>query len=586
MTKFRKRGSNLLHTITIFFILSLLVGCIGDKGKPLNAPSDLTANPISSSQVSLQWQDNSDNEEGFKIERQTGSTVSYTQIAIVNSDVNTYQDSALDCETDYSYRVRAYNSAGDSDYSNGVTITLDCPPTIPTSPSNLTASVVSFSQVNLFWSDNSDNESGFVIERDSETGGNYSLIYTSSPDITFYSDLDLSADTTYHYRVYAFNSAGFSEYSNVITATTFWQGISVSSGSFHTCALLKSGGVKCWGTTPVNVSGLSSKVTAISVGGNHTCALLSSGWAKCWGQNLYGQLGNGTTNDIYTPVDVSGLSSGVIAISAGAIHTCALLESGSVKCWGQNGAGQLGNWSTYDSYTPVNVSSLFSGVIAISAGGNHTCALLNSGGVKCWGNNDAGQLGDGTTTRRSTPVNVSGLSSGVIAISAGDQHSCALLGSGGVKCWGDNEWGQLGDGTTTSRNTPVDVSGFSSGVTTVSAGGGFTCALLSSGGVQCWGRNTDGQLGDGISGGPELCYLAYFYPCSKTPTNVSGLSSGVTAISSGGAHTCALLNSGGIKCWGGNSYGQLGNGNQNGPESCSGFSCSMTPVGVVGTGAQ
>ena len=354
---------------------------------------------------------------------------------------------------------------------------------------------------------------------------------------------------------------------------------SVSAGDYHTCVLTSGGGVKCWGwnmhgelgngntadrNVPVDVSGLSSGINAISAGGGHTCALTSGGGVKCWGYNEYGELGNGGNNyGSYVPVNVSGLSSGVSAISAGGLHTCALLTSGGLKCWGWNNYGQLGTGDDTDSNVPVNVSGLSSGVLAISAGGSHTCALLTSGGVMCWGRNWDGELGTGNNTDSYVPVNVSGLSSGVLAISAGDAHTCALTSSGGVKCWGLNQEGELGNGSTADSNVPVNVSGLSSGVSAIYASYNHTCALTSGGGVKCWGLNNDGQLGNGNDTN------------SNVPVNVSGLSSGVSAISAGYFHTCALTLGGGVKCWGDNPDGELGNGNNNG---------SYVPVDVIGFG--
>jgi len=349
----------------------------------------------------------------------------------------------------------------------------------------------------------------------------------------------------------------------------------ISAGNGHSCALTSSGAAKCWGTgssgqlgnggtgdsvTPVDVSGMSFGVVAISAGISHTCALTSSGAAKCWGSGQYGKLGNGGTGNAPTPVDVSGMSSGVVAISAGDQHTCALTSSGAAKCWGEGRNGYLGNGGTGMSSTPVDVSGLSSGVVAISAGSAQTCALTSSGAVKCWGDGNMGELGNGGTSTSLTPVDVSGMSSGVVAISSGNVHTCAVTSSGAVKCWGAGNSGQLGNGGTGIASTPVDVSGMSSGVVAISAGMSHTCALTSSGAAKCWGQGMSGQLGNGGTGN------------ALTPVDVIGMSSGVVAISAGlGFHTCAVTSSGAAKCWGSGSNGQLGNG---------GATNSLVPVDV------
>ena len=163
-------------------------------------------------------------------------------------------------------------------------------------------------------------------------------------------------------------------------------------------------------------------ITAIAAGGSHTCALTAAGGVKCWGDNSNGQLGDGTTDHRLIPVDVVGLGSGVSAIAAGGDYTCAVTGAGGVKCWGDNFYGQLGDGTTFDRWTPVDVAGLSSGVSAIAAGGRHSCALSGAGQVKCWGNNIVGQLGDGTTTNRSAPADVVGLDSGSNAIAAGGSH--------------------------------------------------------------------------------------------------------------------------------------------------------------------
>lgn len=330
-------------------------------------------------------------------------------------------------------------------------------------------------------------------------------------------------------------------------------------------------------------------VLSIATNGSHTCMVIGNpatgaGGVKCWGGNWYGQLGDGTTEDRSTPTDVVGLTSGVKTVTAGEFHTCALTASGGVKCWGSNLLGQLGTGQFGDSSTPVDVAGLTSGVISILAAGLHNCAIVGtvtaaesntpSGTVKCWGDNAHGQLGDGTTSYRTAPVDVVDLAGGAKALAGGELHTCALTADSAVKCWGSNEYGELGDGTTVMRPTPTLVVGLNSKIKAIAANsvrftrwspwawGRHTCALTTGGGVKCWGLNTAGQLGDGTT------------DFHATPVDVAGLTSGVLAISAGMDHSCALTTSGGVKCWGSNNYGELGTGTA--------ATSSLRPVDVAG----
>jgi predicted outer membrane repeat protein len=299
---------------------------------------------------------------------------------------------------------------------------------------------------------------------------------------------------------------------------------------------------------PMDVNGLTGGVAAVVAGFGHTCALTTDGAVKCWGENNFGQLGNGSTTSSPEPVDVVGLSSGVQAIAAGNYSTCAITSTGGVKCWGNNSHGMLGNGTTFNENIPVDVIGLAGPAIAIAAGYEHTCALTASGAVQCWGWNVMGQLGDGTQTDSLTPVDVSGLTGGVTAITVGYFHSCAISSEGAAVCWGGNSTGALGNGTTTGSTIPVDVFGLSDGVVAIDGGDFHTCALTSYGAVKCWGDNVYGQLGDGTNNQ------------STTPVYVLGLASGVSDIAAGSYHACALLEEGRIKCWGRNYDGELGDG--------------------------
>lgn len=331
----------------------------------------------------------------------------------------------------------------------------------------------------------------------------------------------------------------------------------IAAGELHTCALTSSGDVQCWGnndsgqlgdgstlnrSVPVRVRGL-APAQAITAGELHTCALTSPGNVLCWGSNDYGQLGNSATTNSFAPVEVRGLVS-VKAVTAGKVHTCAVLSSGAVACWGLNYHGELGTGTNIGpeacniAGSSYACSTVPSGVVklrkikTISAGTQHTCAVALQNSVFCWGNNWDGQLGHGknlwletcgsgllVSPCSSSPVPVEKMPSPAAAVAAGQNHTCALTLSGKVMCWGSNEFGQLGAGTTKSSAAPVPVSQLS-GVKVIASGMFHTCAVSASGKIHCWGNNDSGQLGAGTNKKLQTCRE---HPCSTLPVPVAGL---------------------------------------------------------------
>lgn len=355
----------------------------------------------------------------------------------------------------------------------------------------------------------------------------------------------------------------------------------------------------------------------VTVGGYYACALFDDGRVKCWGGNWSGQLGmgdilarGGEPGEMGASLPVVNLGPAAVAteLVAGDSHTCARLNDGSVKCWGANSGGQLGLGDTAprgDGADEMGIAlpavNLPGPTVAIAAGSMHTCALLNDGAVKCWGLNSGGQLGLGDTQNRGDGPGEMGellpdvqLGAGrtAVAIAAGASHTCALLDNGQVKCWGVNWAGQLGLGDTENRGgassemgdmLPAVDLGSGQVAVAIAVGSGHTCALLQSGQVKCWGLNLSGQLGV-----PSLQTNLGDTPGEMgdaLPTVDLGTGKTAAAISAGHEHMCALLTDGSAKCWGQNWYGQLGLGNTDGHGDKPGTMGDALPAVDLGPGA-
>jgi alpha-tubulin suppressor-like RCC1 family protein len=354
----------------------------------------------------------------------------------------------------------------------------------------------------------------------------------------------------------------------------------IAAGNNHTCGVLASGGVKCWGSdatgqlgngggtssiqaTPVNVVGLLRPVTSLAagLGEGHSCALLDDGAVECWGRNNRGQLGNGSSIDSTGPVQVSGLAGRVVSLAVGQAHSCALLETGAVQCWGWDNMGQLGNGPPLANNTlPQSVVGLTGRATSLAAGVTHTCATIEDGSVQCWGSNSVGQVNGMLTADAPSPIPVTGLAGPARDVSAGALHSCAVLNDNRVQCWGRDEAGQVGNDSPLQEAPvpPSFVVGLNQAdpIVRIDSGDRHTCVVLQSGGLKCWGFDASGQIGNANVGDGTTPQDRRVQPSA---VDVFGLSSGVVSVGGGTAHTCAILSSGAAKCWGRDDSGQLGN---------------------------
>ncbi|MES1207680.1 MAG: hypothetical protein ABUS79_17215 [Pseudomonadota bacterium] len=286
----------------------------------------------------------------------------------------------------------------------------------------------------------------------------------------------------------------------------------------------------------------------ISAGSFHTCTSRADGTLWCWGSNSSGQLGDGTMMDRSAPVQVLSLGTSVTRVSAGENFTCARTSNGTLWCWGDNGKGQVGDGTNTSRSTPVQVSGL-GATVDVSAGGDHACAIQSGGTLWCWGDNTQGQIGDGTNTARPAPVQVTSLGSSVLQVSAGEFHTCALKTDHTLWCWGYNQYGQVGDGTMMARNVPVQVQVASTSFAQVSLGTYFTCARGTDGTLWCFGYN--GAMAIGV-GSTSMSI--------STPVQVTTLNTDVLQVTTGDNHVCVRRSDFSVWCWGWNIDGQVGDG--------------------------
>lgn len=348
---------------------------------------------------------------------------------------------------------------------------------------------------------------------------------------------------------------------------------------------------------------------AISAGGAHSCAIVGSGDVVCWGAGGAGRLGqddnedygSGGAGEMMADLDPIGLDGPAISVAAGGQHTCALLDGGDVVCWGQNTSGKLGQDSgasaigdSAGDMASLDPIELDGPATAVAVGGDHSCALLDGGDVTCWGANDDGQLGlgddenrgdDGISMSTLSPIDL-GAGRTATAIAAGDAHTCALLEEGSVKCWGSGGAGRLGQDSSSNVGDaagqmgdalpPIDL-GAGRTLTAVATGGAHTCALLAGGDAACWGNNGAGRLGIGTT--DQVGSSSDHMGENLATVPVDG---DVRAISAGAQHTCVVSTADDARCWGRNFNGQLGKDDTDNAGEAPGEVAALGPIAVGG----
>lgn len=326
----------------------------------------------------------------------------------------------------------------------------------------------------------------------------------------------------------------------------------------------------CGGGGTASACGTPPCVLQVSAGGYHTCAVKQDGTLWCWGRNDYGQTGDGTmTASRPSPVQVMALGTTVVEVAAGGYHTCARKKDGTLWCWGRNEHGQIGDGTTAVAKpSPVQLTALGTSVVGVAAGSNRACARKMDGTLWCWGQNEQGEVGDGTTASpKPSPVQVTSLGTRIIDVVLGLNHTCARTTDGALWCWGGGGFGQIGDGTTDGpKLSPVQITTLGTSVVRMAAGDYHTCAGKLDGSLWCWGDNTFREIGDGTAMTPK-----------PSPVEVTALQTSID-LAAGDFHTCAIKSNGSLWCWGINDFGQVGDGTTASPKP--------SPVQVTAVGAN